>query len=97
MDTTLMQELFLQCLPSNVRMVLIPSAGELNLNQLAQLTDCIMEAYPPTSIAAIDTTNYSLLTAQVTNLNQHLDELTTRLSSAINTFLHCPHSPSPAK
>ena len=96
MDATLMRELFLQRLPSNVRMVLTPSAGELNLEQLAQLADRIMEASPPTCIAAIDT-NTPSLTAQVTDLSRRLDELTTTLSSAINTFSRSPRSPSPAR
>lgn len=67
MDETFMRELFLQRLPSNVRMVLTPSAGDLNLEQLAQLADRIMEASPTPAIAATRTTpTNEQLTAQVT-------------------------------
>ena len=34
-DATLLQELFLQCLTTNVRMVITPSAGALNIDELA--------------------------------------------------------------
>ena len=56
MDTTLLRELFLQHLPSNVWMVLTPSAAALSLKQLAQLADRIVEASPtPATISAADT------------------------------------------
>ena len=35
LDATLLRELFLQCLPANVRMVMTPSAEALDLEQLA--------------------------------------------------------------
>ena len=97
MDTTFLRELFLQRLPANVHMVLIPSAGDLNLEQLAQLADWIMETSPTLTIAtnqtSTDTTTQ--LTTQVNELTCHLDELTTQLASAVNTFLCCPcRSPS---
>jgi len=82
----------LKHLPANVRMVLTASAGELNLNQLAQLMDYIMETSPPPNIATINTMNSSLI-AQVTDLSQHLDECCRVLS----TLSHCPHSPSQAR
>ena len=96
-DSTLMRELFLQRLPANVRMVLTPSAGELNLEQLAQLADRIMEVSPTPTVAATETINSSPLNAQVTDLSRRLDELTVTLSSAINTFSRRPRSPSPAR
>ena len=40
-DPTLLRELFLQHLPSIARMVITLSAGALNLDQLAQIADCI--------------------------------------------------------
>ena len=43
-DATLLRELFLQRLPSNVRMVFTPSTGALDLDQLAQLANRILEA-----------------------------------------------------
>ena len=78
-------------------MVLTSSAGKLNLNQLMQLVDSIMEASPPSNIAATDMTNNSSLTAQVTDLSRHLKKPTNTLSSAINTFSHHSHSPSPPR
>ena len=78
MDATFLRELFLQRLPPNVRMVLTPSAGDLNLEQLAQLADRIMEASP--------TPTNDQLIAQVTELTQRLDELATQMSKAVNTF-----------
>ena len=39
MDAALLRELFLQRLPANVCMVLTPSAGDLGIDQLAQLAD----------------------------------------------------------
>ena len=65
-DLTLLRELFLQRLPSNVRMVITPSAGALNLDQLAQLADRIVEASPTPTTAATNTT--AQLTEQVSEL-----------------------------
>ena len=56
MDATFLRQLFLQRLPANIRMVLTPSAGDLNLKQLAQLADQIMEASPTLTIATTETT-----------------------------------------
>ena len=61
-DPTLLRELFLQRLPSNVRMVLTPSAGALSL------ADRIVEASPTPTISATDTHMHSQLTAQVTDV-----------------------------
>ena len=74
MDAEIMQELFLQCLPANIRMVLTPLAGELNLDKLAQLADHIVEASPMHTIAATEPdTTTSQLTAQVNDLAKRLD------------------------
>ena len=97
MDTTLLRELFLQRLPSNVRMVLTPSAAALSLEQLAQLADRIVEASPtPATISAADT--HSQLTTQVMELSKRLDQLTTQMSSAIhNITKRNGRSPSPGR
>ena len=97
MDTTFLRELFLQHLPANVHMVLIPSAGDLNLEQLAELADWIMEMSPTLTIATTQTSTDTTtqLTTQVNELTCHLDELTTQMASAVNTFSRCPRrSPS---
>ena len=53
-DTSFLRELFLQRLPSNVRMVLASSGNSISLDQLAQLADQIMDVATPTvaSVAA---------------------------------------------
>lgn len=85
MNATFLRALFLQCLPANVRMVLNPLAGDLNLEQLAQQANRIMEASPILTIATTKTTTQ--LTAQVNELTCRLDELKTQMAS---TFSCCP-------
>ena len=100
MDATFLRQLFLQRLPANVRMVLTPSAGDLNLEQLARLADRIMEVSPTLTIATTETTtdNSTQLTAQVQELTRRLNELTTQMASSVNTFSRRPcRSPSPAR
>ena len=84
MDATLLRELFLQRLPTNVRMVITPSAGALNIDELAQLADRIVEASPTPTIAATDTT--AQLTDQVSELTRRLEDLSTQMSKAVNSF-----------
>ena len=88
MDTTLRRVLFLQRLHSSVRMVLTPSAGDLNLDQLAQLADLITETSSTPMIAASHTTpTTNQLTRQVEELTRYLDELSTQMFKAVNTFI----------
>ena len=47
-DDALIRELFLQRLPSNVRVVLASSPGTTPLDELAQLADRIIDVAPPT-------------------------------------------------
>ena len=87
-DATLLRELFLQRLPSNVRMVLTPSAGALDLDQLAQLADRILEASPPTISATTadnpNTITTTQLATQVAQLTERLDKLTSQMTKTIN-------------
>ena len=87
-DATLLRELFLQRLPSNIRMVLTPSAGALDLDQLAQLADRILEASPPAISAATadkpNTITTTQLAAQVAQLTERLDKLTSQMTKTIN-------------
>ena len=79
MDSEIMRELFLQHLPTHIRLLLTPSAGEINLDKLAQLADCIVEASSMRTIAATEAdTTTSQLTAQVNELAKRLDELTSK-------------------
>ena len=97
MDAEIMQELFLQCLPANIRMVLTPLAGELNLDKLAQLADHIVEASPMHTIAATEPDmTTSQLTAQVNDLAKRLDELISTLTSTINNFTATRRTRSPS-
>ena len=83
-DPTLLRELFLQRLPTNVRMVLTPSAGALNLDQLTQLADRIVEASPTPTISATNTTTQ--LTDQVSELTRRLEDLSTQMSKVVSSF-----------
>ena len=90
MDAALLRELFLQCLPANVRMVLTPSAEDLGIDQLAQLADQILEASPP-SISATSTQQMAQadptttqLAAQVMQLAERLDKLSTTIFSKLD-------------
>lgn len=92
MDAILMQELFLQRMTPNVRMVITPSAAALTLDQPTQLADQIVEASPTSTIAATDTNTQ--LTTQVTNLRHRPEECAIALFSTTNTFSLHPQSPS---
>ena len=69
-DNKFLRELFLQRLPSHVRMVLA-SAGEMSLEALAQLADKIAEVATP----SISTLNLSPLTAEVEQLPSEVARL----------------------
>ena len=76
-DSTFLQELFLQRLPANVRMVLASTAEPASLEQLATLADKIMEAVASPSISNVETsqlsTELSELRAEVARLRQLVD------------------------
>jgi len=72
-------------------MVLTPSAGALNLDQLAQLADHILEASPPSIVATTvyqlakqDSDTTTRLAAQVAQLTKGLDQLTSQMAKSIN-------------
>ena len=50
-NNTFLQELFLQRLPPNVRMVLASTGDTMDLNQLADMADKVMEVVTPTVLA----------------------------------------------
>ena len=95
MDESFMRELFLQRLPTNVRMVITPSAAALNLEALAQLADRTVETSPTTTIAATNTPD-QLLTAQVSKLTRRLEDLSTQMAKVVNSFRRS-RSRSPAQ
>ena len=65
-------------------MVLTPSAGALNLDQLVQLADRILEASPPAICATTadnpNTITTTQLAAQVVQLTEWLDKLTSQMN-----------------
>ena len=73
-------------------MVITPSAGALNLDQLAQPADRIAEVSPTPTIAATNTT--AQLTDQVSELTRRLEDLSTQMSKAVSSFCR-PRSRSP--
>ena len=97
-DGTLLCELFLQRLPSNVRMVIASTDESLTLDKLAELADKVMEVAIP-SVAAIHTPQ------PVTEVTQ-LREKVARLSELVQSLLTQPRrhnssknrrSPSPVR
>ena len=91
MDAALLRELFLQRLPANVRMVLTPSAGDLSIDQLAQLASPpSISATSTQQMVQVDPTTIQL-TAQVMQLAERLDKLTTQMAKTINQLTHYRH------
>ena len=73
MDIAFLRELFLQRLPSQVRMVLVSADDSVSLAQLAQLTDKILEVAVPSSVASVETP--SSLASDVEQLHAQVSEL----------------------
>ena len=90
-DAAFMRELFLQRLPSNVRMVLASTPDTGNITELAQLADKAMEVATP-SVSGITTTT------ELDQLRQEVAELKTMLRSlqTVNKKSQRGRSPSPA-
>ena len=94
-DKSFLQELFLQRLPRNVRMVLASTTTE-SLKALATLADRIMEVSSP-SVASVDSSSLSVEVGQLRNEVATLKQLvqTLNTSSPNRQPVRC-HSPSPA-
>ena len=90
-DAAFMRELFLQRLPSNVRMVLASTPDTGNITELAQLADKVMEVATP-SVSGITTTT------ELDQLRQEVAKLKTMLRSlqTVNKKSQRGRSPSPA-
>ena len=54
-DRSFLRELFLQCLPANIRMVLASTPDTSTLEEVAQLADKIIKVAAPTTVAAVHT------------------------------------------
>ena len=89
-DTTFLRELFLQRLPSNVRMVLASTNPSASLDELAELADKVLEVAVP-SISAVTTS--PPLAAEV----EHLREEVTRLQKLLQKLARSrtPSRPAP--
>lgn len=93
-DDTILRELFLQRLPSNVRMVLAPSGSGVNLDNLAEMADRIMEVSTPT-MAAVQVPSTS---AEIDSLRAELRELREMMNSRPSYFRDSRRrSPTPAR
>ena len=86
-DVTLLWELFLQQLPTNIRMVITLSAGALNLNQLAQLADHIRSGgFTYSNHYYHQQSNTTAqLTDQVSELTRRVEDLTSQMSKAVKS------------
>ena len=97
-DDSLVRELFLQRLPTNVRMVLASAGPTMGLNDLAQLADKIMEVAVP-SVAALTTSPFA---AELDQLRAEVAGLT-KLVKSLSLPAHRPRgssrrsSPSPSR
>ncbi len=90
-DGPFIQELFLQRLPHNVRMVLASTPDTTSLEKLAEMADKIMEVAAP-SIAAASVQTASTPPARVTELEQLRSDIT-RLEKLVRKLAHS-RSPS---
>ena len=103
-DGTFLRELFLQRLPSNVRMVLASTSNTTNLEELAELADKIVEVAAPT-VAATTAPLPQLLSeveqlrAEVSKLQTSIRSLTrqSRSRSSSRTRQPSPAHPPPAE
>ena len=96
-DDVILRELFLQRLPSKVRMILAPSASSIALDALADMADQIMEVATP-SVGAVQapappTSEIDSLRSEV----RHLSEMVRSLSFQPRSRDPRHHSPTPAR
>ena len=102
-DTSLLRELFLQRLPTTVRMVLASSAPTDCLEELAQRADRIIDVAPPAIAAITPQDDVQALRFEIDRLKELMSSLTTRSSLTNSSFsrfrspshrrTHCPTPP----
>ena len=90
-DSAFLRELFLQRLPSQVRMVLASADDSVSLAQLAQLADKILEVAVPSSVASVETP--SSLASDVEQLRAPVSELQETIKN-LRRPSHPPRPPS---
>ena len=97
-DGSFLRELFLQRLPSNVRMVLASTRNDTPINDLAQLADKIMEVAIP-EVAAVSVqpnpSEIESLRAEITDLKQQLNSLKKVSRRARSPYRRRSTSPAP--
>ena len=96
-DSAFVRQLFLQRLPSTVRMVLASSSSILSLPQLAELADKILEVSTPpavTSISQQDTSEMKQLTENLSRLISTLDGSLQRFRESTSRYSRSSRSPS---
>ena len=76
MDSTFLRELFLQRLPSNVRMVLASANATATLEELAELADKVVEVAAPT-VAAASATPFPEILTEIEQLRTEVQKLQT--------------------
>lgn len=86
-DQVFLRELFLQCLPSNVCMVLASTGNSTDLQGLAQLADNIMEVAIP-SVSTVHTAPDPQLTQELERLRAEVSSLKTIVQSLPQVFPH---------
>ena len=94
-DNVVLRELFIQRLPSNVRMVLAPSGSSVSLDNLAEMADRIMEVTTPT-VAAMHSPPTP--PSEVEVLRSHIRDLQEQVKS-LSMVNRSPRrrSPTPAR
>lgn len=98
-DGSFLKELFLQCLPSNVRMVLASTNDGTSRDQFAQLADNIVEVAAP-SVSAVPASSFmdemEQLRSEVVSLKKLIQSLSSASQRRRPSLSH-GRSPSPAR
>ena len=92
-DEAFVRELFLQRLPSNVRMVLASTRQDTSLEELAQMADKIVEVATP-SVSAVNNIPSSIPPQIATEMEQLRSEVAS-LTSLVKSITQHRRSPSP--
>ncbi|XP_071824414.1 uncharacterized protein [Apostichopus japonicus] len=84
LEESILKQLFLQRLPTNVQLVLASSSEDVKVEQIAELADKILEVATPTVNAVATTTpevsNIQRLEQHVGRLSRQLEDLSMRLN-----------------
>ena len=85
LEDGLLRHLFLQRLPTNVKLILASTPDTVSIDDLASLADKILDVAPPQhSLAAISTLPESSARKEIDDLRLHLNNLTTQLTNVVS-------------